>query len=102
MGELAKVEIPSDPLAQVVKWVVTGMSEAEILEALKANWPEEDGKPLILQSLKKIAKSANPDGDLILGFAIEGTRAVYQKAMEAGDNNAALRALKQLVDLAHP
>jgi len=34
-----------------------------------------------------------------MGFAIEGTRMVYQKAVEAMDLATALRALRQLVEL---
>lgn len=90
-----------DVLRQITSWIVAGFSEGDILDAVREKYPDSKPKPLIIQALKNLAKAgAEPDGDLVRGFALEGTRAIYQKSLEVGDHKTALRALAQLVKLA--
>lgn len=90
-----------DVLRQITSWIVAGFSEGDILDAVREKYPDSKPKPLIISALKNLAKAgAEPDGDLVRGFALEGTRAIYQKALEVGDHQTALRALAQLVKLA--
>lgn len=97
-AELAKTD--QAPLRQVVGWIVAGHTEPDIRDAIAQHWPTEKAKPLIIAAIKQIADAGQPDRDLVRGFAIEGTREIYRKALEVADHQTALRALKQLVELA--
>lgn len=92
---------PTDPLRQIVGWIIAGNNEADVLDAITAQWPDAKAKPLIVKAIKAIAEAGQPDADVIRGFAIEGTREIYRKALEVADHQTALRALKQLVELAN-
>lgn len=87
-------------LHQVTAWILSGASEFEIIETIATKYPDAKARPLILTALKQIAKQGTPDISLVKGFCIEGTRSVYQQAMQAADFPTALRALKQLAQLA--
>jgi len=97
--EIQKTEAAPDPLRQIVAWIVQGHGEADIHEAAAAKWPDAKVRPLIVKALAEIAKAGEPDGKLIRGFAIEGTREIYRKCLEVADHQTALRALKQLTEL---
>jgi hypothetical protein len=88
------------PLREVVNWIIQGHDQQDILEAIATQWPGTKPKPLIIQAIKQIEEAGEPDPRLIKGFAVEATREVYRKCMEVGDHQTALRALKQLVELA--
>lgn len=92
--------LPLEPLQQVIQWIVSGFSQADIEQAIAHTWPRKQARPLIVQAMTRIADSADPEPAIVRGFAIEGTRTIYQRAMSMGDLQTALRALKQLVDLA--
>jgi hypothetical protein len=91
---------PPDPVRQIVGWIIAGQAEPDIRDAIAATWPDAKPRPLIVAALKQLAKAGEPDMNLVRGFAIEGTREIYRKALEVADHQTALRALKQLVDLA--
>jgi hypothetical protein len=95
---LAKMD--QSPLRQVVGWIIAGHTEPDIRDAIAQNWPKEKARPLIIQAIRQIEEAGEPDPRLIKGFAIEATREVYRKCMEVGDHQTALRALRQLVELA--
>jgi len=88
-----------DPLRQVVSWIVAGHSQADIKESIAKLWPRAKSRPLIVAAVKEIAAASEEDPDLIVGFALTATREIYRKAMEVGDHQTALRALKQLKEL---
>ena len=96
----AKPAVEPEALRQVVTWILAGHSEPDVLDAIAAKWPNRDCRPLIIEALRQIAKAGEPDPDLVRGFAIEATRGLYCKCLEVGDHATALRALKQLNDLA--
>ena len=98
--ELARTSPAPDPLRQVVKWIVEGQGEADIRDAIAATWPDAKARPLIVAAMKELAKQAEPDMSILKGFVLEGTREIYRKALEVGDQQTALRALAQLLKLA--
>lgn len=92
--------LPADRIAQVFTWILSGASEHEITDAISTTWPDAESMPLIVAAMQRIAKSADAESDVILGWCIESTRLVYQRAIEANDLATALRAIKQLHSLA--
>ena len=89
-----------DPLRQVTAWIMAGHREPDLVEAIETTWPTAKARPLIARAISEIAKSGKPDRELVRAFAIEGTRGIYRKALEVGDHQTALKALKQLMELA--
>jgi hypothetical protein len=99
--EITKPPAPVDPVKQITAWIIAGHGEPDIAEAIAATWPNAKARPLIIDALKKLTEAgAEPDRDLVRGFAMEGTREIYRRAAEMGDLQTALRALKQLMELA--
>ena len=84
---------------QVFAWIISGHSDADVLGAIEKYWPGQKPKPLLVAAWKKIARSgAGADADSVRGFVIEAARVIYQKALEAGDFSAALRAIKTIAE----
>jgi len=98
----ALVSTKCDPeqLHQVYSWILAGASEHEIVEAARQQWPDLDARPLILCAADELAKAGDADPAILYGWCIESTRELYQRMREIGDFAGALRAVKQLHDLA--
>jgi hypothetical protein len=79
---------------------LSGATEYDIREAMAAAYPDDDPLPLLLGAMAAIRRAANCDHDLIKGFALEATRDLYNRMLQIGDFTGALRAVRQLVDLA--
>ena len=98
MGDgLAK---PLDPASTVFDWIIEGASEHELVEKIQTTWPDLKIKPMIVAAFMRISKDADADLSTVYGWCIQASRRVYQKALEASDFGAALRAIKQIRDIA--
>lgn len=95
---------PCDPaqLNQVYKWVLSGVTEADIGEAVRQSWPDAHARPLIVAAAAQLAAAADFDPAIVAGWCIEATRDLYRRMVEIGDFAGALRAVKQLHDLTGP
>ena len=87
-------------VSQVFKWVLSGATEHDIGEAIQQAWPGEQPRPLIVAAIAQLRKAADFDPDLVLGWCFESTRDLYRRMVEIGDFPGALRAVKQLAELA--
>jgi len=98
----SEIVFAPDPLRQITQWIIAGMSEPDVIDAIEQTWPEKKGKarPLIAEALKKLEDQGEPNLQLLKGFVLEATRDIYRKALEVADFQTALRALKQLNKLA--
>lgn len=85
-----------EQIHQVVKWIVQGASEHDIAEAAKNHWPEQDSRPLIVEAMKELVRSAEPSADLVQAWCFEAMREIYRQAMTAGELGVALRAVREL------
>lgn len=90
----------SQAAEQVAKWILTGAREADVLEAIATTWPDRQARPLIVAAMDSFAESGQVSRSAVRGFVFEATRDLYRQMREIGDFAGALRALKQLVDLA--
>jgi hypothetical protein len=95
-NDLAQTVSTLEPADQVHAWILEGASEYQIAEAIEHLWPGTKPNPLMIAAMKRIAAAAEVNQDCLIGWCIEATRTVYQRAMAAGDYGAALRAVKQL------
>lgn len=93
---------PLDPAAvnQVFDWIVAGHSEHGIQEAIAQQFPGTAPRALVNEALERLLQTVKVPEEVVVAFGIEGSRACYQKLFELGDFVGALRAIKQMADLA--
>lgn len=104
-GEIQKAKTPPDAqtldrIQTVFGLILKGASEQQLRKAIAEKWPGADAQPLIIAAMKQIEESGQPDPGIILGWAVETTRMIYQKAILAEDYSLALKAVGQLARLA--
>lgn len=87
---------------QVLQWLLLGHREEEILASLRTAYPHfaADPSPLLLAAVESLKQSAEFDCDIVRGWCFEATKFVYQKMLDIGDHAGALRAVRQLTELA--
>lgn len=85
---------------QVRKWIVSGMSRHDIGELMREEFPGADGQQLLAVAIARINDSAYVGEGTIRGWCLESYREIYRRAMESGDNGTALRAVKQILEMA--
>jgi hypothetical protein len=95
---------PRDPeplqVEQVVRWMLSGSRDADILAGIAATFPGQPIEPLIAAAVDELAKSAETDADVVKGWCFEATKELYRRMLDIGDLVGALRAVKQLMELA--
>ena len=89
----------ADPIHDVFVWILSGACQHDIEKAIAEQHPRANPRSVMVSAMQRIAESAASDPDVVKGWAIEATRQVYQRALEAGDFASALRSLKQIVEL---
>ncbi len=95
----AEMTLP-ERVEQTVRWLLTGSRDADVVDAIHAHWPDQELQPLIVAAMDELAKSAEFDPDVVRGWCFEATKQLYQQMVAIGDFAGALRAVKQLADLA--
>jgi hypothetical protein len=94
------VTIPAPPRDQIIAWLLEGHRDADIREAAAARWPGSDPQQLINSAVEHFINAAKCDRRVIIGFGIEAYRDLYRRLIEIGDFTNAIRAIKELVNLA--
>jgi hypothetical protein len=95
------IEQPDPAQVEMVrKWIVEGMSRHDIGEMMREEFTGADGKRLLAAAIASINVSAYVGEDTIRGWCLEAYREIYRRAMEGGDNGTALRAIKQILEMA--
>lgn len=98
--ELATVETVTPPPAQaVIEWLVAGASEQQIVEALKAKYPDVDANNTLTTVADRLAKAGRPDVDAVRGWALMSYRKLYQSMMQVGDYDGCRKVVKEIVSL---
>jgi hypothetical protein len=92
---------PAGKANQVLKWIVSGASEFDVAEAIATTFPTDDQAELLLAGIRLLREATAIDPDTLRAFSFEATRDIYRKALEISDFPTALRALRQLQDIAH-
>lgn len=85
---------------QVFEWIVAGHSEHHVLDAIQSELGGQPARPLIEAAWVRICQTGDAPVSAIIAWAMEASRLAYQKLMESGDFAGALRAAKQVVELA--
>lgn len=88
------------PGAQVLRWILTGQSDADIAQAIAHYWPQLRVDEVAQSVADSLQQAGRPDDDLMRGWCIEAAREVLRQSLEAGEYNAALRAISLIADFA--
>jgi hypothetical protein len=87
---------------QVTTWILEGNSTEAIEEAITETWPGEQREPLIVAAMSALNRSATSLRDNAADWCLESLRFLYQKQVEIGEYAGAMRAVKQICDMALP
>ena len=94
---------PLSPQAvQVVKWLTEGHAAQDIIAGIREKLPGADPDGAIAEATQYLAKQGDLDRAVVTGWAAEACRELYRRMVSVGDFANALRAVKQLTDLASP
>lgn len=81
---------------EVVEWALLGHSAYNLTEAVAAKYPDFAANDVIALVAHHFCLAGQADGVNVRGFAIEGYRELYRKALKIGDLATALKALARL------
>lgn len=85
---------------QTVRWMLTGARDADVVDAIRATWPDQELQTLIVAAVNQLAESGEFSRQVVRGWCFEATKDLYRRMVEIGDFAGALRAVKMLTDLA--
>lgn len=95
-AQLAK----SKPLAETIRLLtLDGHARGDILNALATEHGTQNLTKAFKETGKHFEQIASEPTMAVYGWAIESTRRIYNKMVETGDLNGALKAAKQVSDL---
>lgn len=90
----------SAKVAEVVRLIVSGETTFDVHQAIEQQFPGDDAAALMLGALLHFEEASHNNGNIVRGWVFECSREVYRRAMEAEDFSTALRALKQIGEMA--
>ncbi len=97
---MVKPPTQGEMVSQVVKWILEGQAESDIREAIGEMFPGVAPAELFTGAMNDFAKSANVDRDIAIGFCFRAVQDLYRRMVAIADYAAALRAIKQLLEMA--
>lgn len=89
-----------DQVAQVMRWVIEGKSADDIQQSIGEHWPAINQHELTAQVVKRLQDAGEFDPTLVRGMCLEATREIYSRALDTADLPTALRAIRQLWEMA--
>jgi hypothetical protein len=92
--------VPPERVEHVVRWFLTGNRPADIIASISAEWPDQPLRPLLKAAADDLARDAGIKQDVLFGWCLQASREVYRRMLDIGDLVGALRAIKQIADLA--
>jgi hypothetical protein len=98
-AELTK-PAPSDPLQQVIAWMIEGQREPDIVATLKLTFPRLKPNEILEKAVDHFVEASKCPQNVILGWALEAYRELYRRTLDIGDYGAATRILKEMTTLA--
>jgi hypothetical protein len=95
----SEVASADGPIDQVLRWIVEGQADGDILATIAETWPHEDPEDLYQKAVEQVAGATQVDPDVILGWCFMARRELYRKMLENGDFAGALRATEKIESL---
>ena len=85
--------------AAVVGWLLTGANEQDVLEALRAKYPEADAAATLAAVRDRLTAEGTPDTDALRGWVLLSYRELYRRMLEVGDFDGARKVLKNICEV---
>ena len=85
--------------AAIVQWLLTGASEQDVLEALRAKYPEADAGATLAAVRERLTAEGTPDTDALRGWVLLSYRELYRRRLEVGDFDGARKVLKNITEV---
>ncbi len=87
------------PVEVVLRWIIEGQTDGDILESAKQLWPELNPEDIYEQAVTKVSDASKVTPSIIIGWCFMARRELYRKMYEIGDFNGALRATEKIETL---
>ena len=84
---------------QTIKWLLSGATHFDILEAIHSSYPDDDPAKLILAAMLHFETAGKFDPTVVVGWCFAATQDLYRRMVDIGDYPGALRAVKQMLEL---
>jgi hypothetical protein len=89
---------PPAPVA-VLQWLISGANEHDIVEALRAKYPDADPRQTMAAVLDKLVAEGQPRPDALRGWVLVSYRELYRRMLEVGDFDGARKVLKNITEI---
>lgn len=99
-AENALVEQQPPAPEQVISWLVSGATEAEISQALAAKYPGTDPAATLATVHGHLRAAGNPDADCLRGWLLLCQRRLYAEMLRIGDFSGCRQVLDSIAKLA--
>jgi hypothetical protein len=96
-GGIATAEPPAT--IAVVQWLISGASEHDVVEALRAKYPGTDARKTMAAVFEYFAHEGAPDADALRGFVLTAYRELYRRMLDIGDFDGARKVLKNITEV---
>jgi len=90
---------PPAPVA-VVHWLLTGATEADVVAALQAKYPDADAHATLAHVRDHLTAEGQPDALALRGWLLLSYRELYRRMLEVGDFDGARKVLKNITEAA--
>jgi len=87
------------PALAVLQWLVSGASEHDVVEALRAKYPAADVPTTMAAVRQHLAGEGRPDADALRGWVLVSYRELYRRMLEVGDFDGARKVLKNITEI---
>lgn len=85
---------------QVLAWLIEGHREHHVVEAVVHHWPDQNVRDLMFAIVDRLKKAGSWSPGAVRGWCFEAAKDLYRRMVEIGDFAGALRAVKQIHDMA--
>jgi hypothetical protein len=86
--------------AAVVEWLISGVSEAEVVESLRAKYPDVDAGATLAAVRDHLAREGTPDADALRGWVLLAYRELYRRLLDNDDLEGARKVVKNIAEAA--
>lgn len=87
------------PALQVVDWLLSGASEAQVAEALASKFPGVNAREVMQAAREQLAAAGNPSADAVRGWALLSLRKIYANMLQVGDFDGARKCIVEITRL---
>jgi len=96
MDDPANMTPQPPPAIAVLQWLVSGASENDVVEALRAKYPGADARAVMAAVRDHLTAEGQPEADALRGWVLVSLRELYRRMLETGDYDGARKVLKDI------